>query len=265
MKTHSYGRMAARILIGGALLVGVAACGDDEDDDAATGVPAGEAEQAAGGDNDAFCDAVVAFNSKVPTIDLDDSSSEADIQATGDELIPLWDDIRENPPEAVEAEVDELSTAIDGLAEGDATAFNEEATFETYTAMIGKAVPECDFESVDVEAVDYAFEGVPDTVAPGTYALELTNSSEDEPHEMVLFKKNDPEADIQDLLALPEEEAQEQVTFVGATFAEPGGSSASLIELEEGAYAMVCFIPVGGGEGGPPHFTEGMLAELTVE
>ena len=32
-----------------------------------------------------------------------------------------------------------------------------------------------------------------------------------------------------------------------------------------GEYAMVCFIPVGGAEDGPPHFTQGMVQEFIVE
>lgn len=53
--------------------------------------------------------------------------------------------------------------------------------------------------------------------------------------------------------------------FVTATFAEPGDEGSALVTLEPGDYAMVCFVPVGGGEDGPPHFTEGMLHEFTVE
>ena len=35
--------------------------------------------------------------------------------------------------------------------------------------------------------------------------------------------------------------------------------------LESGEYAALCFIPVGGAEGGEPHFLHGMLQEFTVE
>jgi hypothetical protein len=37
-----------------------------------------------------------------------------------------------------------------------------------------------------------------------------------------------------------------------------------MLDLEPGRYAAVCFIPIGGGEDGPPHFTGGMVAELEV-
>ena len=37
-----------------------------------------------------------------------------------------------------------------------------------------------------------------------------------------------------------------------------------MLDLEPGRYAAVCFIPIGGGEDGAPHFTGGMVAELEV-
>lgn len=33
---------------------------------------------------------------------------------------------------------------------------------------------------------------------------------------------------------------------------------------DPGSYIAVCFIPIGGGEEGPPHFTGGMVAEFDV-
>ena len=72
--------------------------------------------------------------------------------------------------------------------------------------------------------------------------------------------------------------AMEKVTSGFGAFAFPGSSDSRIIELEAGEYLAVCFIPVGltpevaeaaesGGEEpqGPPHFTQGMRAEFTVE
>ncbi len=83
---------------------------------------------------------------------------------------------------------------------------------------------------------------------------------------MVVFRKADGVTlPWEELLELPDEEAEEKAQFVTAAFAPPGEGSSTLAELEPGVYAMVCFIPVGGGEDGPPHFTEGMLEEFSVE
>jgi len=265
MNTRRFGQLAARTFVTGALVVGLAACGDDDDDDVAVDAPEGDGEQAAGGGDDAFCAGLVDFNAAVPETDLSDESTEEEIVATHERLEPLWAELRDNAPDDVQAEIDELNPAIDGLAEGDAEAFNADATFETYSAMVSKAIPACDFETASVTAVDYAFEGVPETLPAGTVAIDFTNASEGEEHEMVVFKNNDPSLSIEELLELPEEEAESKITFAGAAFAPPGGEGSALLNLEAGDYSMICFVPVGGGEDGPPHFTEGMVAEFTVE
>ena len=101
----------------------------------------------------------------------------------------------------------------------------------------------------------------------------MTNTGE-EAHEIIILRKNDGVTQtFQELLELPEGEAQEFVTEVGAAFASTTGASGlGILELEPGEHIALCFIPVGttfeGGvptEGtGPPHFVEGMQVEFTV-
>jgi len=245
------------------LVLGVAACGDDDDETTTTTEGAAAPVE---GDGAAFCDALVDFNSAVNNIELDETSSEEDIKAVGEEIAPMFDTVAENAPDAVADLADELNATVQPLLEGDAEAFNADGTFETYTEFLGDSVGTCDFNSVDVSAVDYAFEGAPDTVAAGTVAFNLTNDSEGEEHEMVVLRRADGvDLTWAELLDLPEEEAMTNAEFKAAAFAPPGASGATLAELEAGDYAMVCFIPVGGGEDGPPHFTQGMIHEFTVE
>jgi hypothetical protein len=125
--------------------------------------------------------------------------------------------------------------------------------------------------TTDVTGVDYAFEGVPETLPAGPHTFTFANEGE-EPHELVIFRIVDENDTLEDLLALPEAEAESRVEEAGGTFALPGeeGEPAE-VELEAGKYAFVCFIPVGTtGEtpeetgDGPPHFTEGMATEFTV-
>jgi hypothetical protein len=144
---------------------------------------------------------------------------------------------------------------------------------------------------VEIVAVDYAFEGLPDDVAAGT-TLTLRNDATDEVHEVIAYRLPDGEQRrALDLLALPEAE-------IGALLAGP--PSLGLLALpgeqgeavagdgtlaEPGRYLVFCAIPTGasaddvqaaiaetqqtGGPppqiaGGPPHFTQGMFGELTV-
>lgn len=144
---------------------------------------------------------------------------------------------------------------------------------------------------VTVLASDYMFEGLPKSVPTGT-KLVLKNQSEKELHEMVVVRfPDDEKRSIDEIAKLPEAELD---TIFGSgppdtvEFQAPGGELIKAVgdgTLDKsGRYAIVCFIPVGvdpeeflkaaeaspGGppeipNAGPPHFTRGMYAEITVK
>jgi len=140
--------------------------------------------------------------------------------------------------------------------------------------------------TVEVTAVDYAFEGLPDSVAAGT-KLTLTNSSTAEIHELRAFLLPDgEERSADELIVLPDSEL-EQLIPQGPPTAEllaPPNGGEMILEVGDGTladpgrYLMVCTVPTGADPdavlnaaarevvpGGPLHFTKGMYAELTVE
>jgi len=258
--------------VGAGLLVltlagGIAACGSDDDDatDTTESTGSGDGEEASG-TNEEFCGAVVDFNSAVFETELEEDTPEADVIAAGEALAPLFATITENAPDDLAATAGELNDTIQPLTDGDAAAFNEDSTFETYTGFLAGAVEACEFDTVDVTGVDYAFEDVPETIEAGTVAFNFTNAAESEEHEMIVFRRADGVTlGFEELLELGEEESADKIEFKTVAFAPPGGEGATLAELDPGAYAMVCFIPVGGGEEGPPHFTQGMIQEFSVE
>ena len=262
------------------LALGLAACGDD--DDADTGSPTGveettttageeetttTAEEEAGGEASAeYCDALVEFNETVFSIEIDEESSEEEIVAAGEQLKPIFDEVEANAPDDLAATAEELGATVDGLLEGEEEAFNADATFETYLGLVSDSIGPCGYENTEVTAVDYAFEDVPATLPAGTSAITLTNASESgEEHEFVVFRKADGETrSAEELLNDPAAAEEGPGEFAGVSFAPPGTEAASLFSLEAGDYIAVCFIPLGGGEDGPPHFTAGMFAEFSV-
>lgn len=142
-------------------------------------------------------------------------------------------------------------------------------------------------ETIAVTAVDYGFQNLPDAVAAGT-ALSLTNNTAaGELHELVAIRLPDGEdRSIEELLALPEEEQAvlgEPATVIVAMpdsdgFAVVGDGTLA----DAGRYLIICAIPKGADpaaymaaaeaagdgppevDGGPPHFTLGMVQELEV-
>jgi len=235
------------------LIAGTAACGDDDDKDAA------------GAENAAFCEAVVDFNTAAFQSDISDDSTKDEIIEEGTALAEHSQVIVDEAPEELKASAEEVHGFITPMLEGDAEPFNEDASFETYSAFLGEATSACAFPEVEVEAADYSFDA-PDEIESGSVSFAFTNTSQGEEHEMIVLAKADGvDLSWEELLDLPEEEAMSKTRFVTAAFAPPGESGSTLATLEAGTYAMVCFVPVGGEEDGPPHFTQGMIHEFTVQ
>lgn len=138
--------------------------------------------------------------------------------------------------------------------------------------------PAASGEAVEVVAIDYAFQGIPPTATVGT-SFTLRNDGA-EAHELVLVRKNpDVTLSFDELLALPEDQALNQVAFLGQVAANPGETATGTVTADApGDYLAICFIPQGlsqlpeGSLGpdaslpaGAPHFTLGMRQEFTVQ
>ena len=144
---------------------------------------------------------------------------------------------------------------------------------------------------VEITAVDYGFEDVPESVAPGT-ELTLANASTAEVHEMVVFRVDDDQTmSLDEIVRTAAEESDgpppEWLQFAGVDIAMPGEAGFApegpVVLDEPGRYLLLCFIPTGADpavyeeamtsgatdappiDAGPPHVAEGMAAELMVE
>src|SRR5687767_360910 len=72
--------------------------------------------------------------------------------------------------------------------------------------------------AITVTAIDYAFQGVPDTMAPGT-SLSLVNAGK-EFHELQLVRRNpDVTQSFDELLKLSQADVGKFITIVGGLFA----------------------------------------------
>lgn len=144
-----------------------------------------------------------------------------------------------------------------------------------------------DAMSITIEGVDYGFADVPESVPAGT-KLGFSNTSSAELHELVAFRV-DGDATLAQLLELPPAELEATLGAPVTVMLQPPGAPDIIMAVgdgtlaEAGRYVLMCFIPIGadpaeylaaaeaaGGKkpegvaGGPPHFTAGMVAELTV-
>jgi len=153
---------------------------------------------------------------------------------------------------------------------------------------------------VAVHGVDYAFQGVPQTLPTGDVRFSFTNDSKNEAHQMQIFRINDGVNESFDQI-LAEDEAQQKqqdqqdqqnqqngqngqqgaknppanqspppppkMAFFAESGAGPGeAAKMDLIgKLPPGRYGMVCFLPVNGDDANGPHYKKGMKTEFTVK
>lgn len=280
-RTRHNSRWTRRVaLVGVAVSLAMfgAACSDDESTSTGT-----TNTTAATADPAAFCDA---YAKVAPAI-----AGEPDDPAS---LESALDDLESNAPSAIADQVQTLVTSIkqasgstdttasdggstNGTATDDTSAEggDEEGgpppeELLTSSAAVGVyAAENCADETLQVEARDYEFVGLPSTLAAGTYGIVMDNQGT-EWHEMILVKKNEGVTQTaQELLQLPEEQVMEMITTVGGAFAAPGEKTGLVADLTEGDYVAVCFIPVGttsleSTSEGPPHAMQGMVAEFSV-
>jgi hypothetical protein len=148
-------------------------------------------------------------------------------------------------------------------------------------------------ETITVGAFDYGYTDLPGEIAAGT-TIVMRNDSDAEVHEILAFRlPDDEDRPIQDLMQLSEEELMPLLDMRGVALAPPGADSTALpvppLTLEQpGRYVFLCIIPTnappdevmaavqafvesGEEEGapdypetGPPHFVNGMFAEVHV-
>ena len=126
----------------------------------------------------------------------------------------------------------------------------------------------CPGTAVPITAVDYEFQGIPETLPAGLTKFKVVNTSSTEDHELIFIRLTPAgeKVDPAKLLALPGKKQEKLVDFSKAEFTmtAAGETGYSYADLVPGKYLYVCPLPIGGKDKGKPHFTEGMVGTVTV-
>lgn len=227
-------------------------------------------------DIDAYCAAALALESAQPpdfgtTTSVDEIAEIVRDYARGT-LVPLLDTAIDASPDEITESLEVMKSAAEGAADsGNLDEFDSASFVDATQGIHDYDLGACGWQQIDVAATEYAFSGLPATLLPGPVSFEISNQGA-EYHEMVLVRKNaGVTQSAQELLALPDEEALNLVTFVNQGAADPGDIGYLVADLSPGAYVVACFVPVGtasaDAESNPdaePHATRGMFGEFTV-
>lgn len=211
------------------------------------------------GSDKKFCKAVVKTAITFNQIEEEPTAAQLD------KIERLLTRVGDNAPDEV---ADAADTAVTALRDDPEAAFGDPAVVAAISEVDAWVVDNCGYEVVQVTGLDYEFEGIPDTLDTGLVLFEFTNEG-DELHEIGIARLK---GDITLEEAL-EEEGDENIEFVGGTFAAQGETSVAYVRFKKaGTYGAACFIPVGSTDheaaetaDGPPHAVEGMAAEFEVK
>ncbi|GAA3225908.1 hypothetical protein GCM10017691_15080 [Pseudonocardia petroleophila] len=255
--------------VAAALLMSLAACGGAP----AAPPPAAAAPATAADRTPEFCSTVVGidtvFSSSPPPDALPPEALPGLFAQQLQALQPLFATAQETAPAGIRSAVDTVvETSTQALTSGDTSATETPEFAAAQAEVDAGALAACGFDETSVTAVNYEYQGLPDTLPAGESAVTLTNEGEDL-HEIVLARLNDDVTlPVEQVLALPTEEALASVQLVGIVVVPPGASDTVFVDASPGRYVVACFIPEGttlAGPGtGPPHFTLGMMKEITV-
>jgi hypothetical protein len=246
-----------------ALMLLVAACGGGDDGEDDTGAAPSDAAADAHAEHEAFCETVVDAETAVVAV-----ASGGDPSA----VEGLITEVEETAPAELEEPVQTVVTTVrEALENQDDTAFEAPAFSEADEEIDQWVVANCGFETYEISAVEYEFQGVPETIPAGKATLVFNNDGK-EIHEMIMVRYKDDTLTIDDLMEMSDKEAEAKLEFLGAAFGPPGTVDAGTRDFAPGKYALVCFVPVGAtsekaarSSEGPPHVARGMSAEFTVE
>lgn len=249
-----------------ALALPLTGCGDDKADDTGNSASPTTTEAPA---FDAFCQAVIAADAAANALGGPDEPTPEAVES----VKAAFEAVGSAAPDDIATEVATMVKAGSERFESE-TGEPGEGFAEAAKVTYGFVGDNCGFGALAVTAKDYSYDGMPNDMAKGASLVTLENAGT-ELHEMIFVRVNDDVTEsTEELLALPEEEAMTKVELKGSVFAMPGETTQSTVDLEAGRYLVACFIPVGltpesmaSGEEpeGPPHFTQGMVHDLTIE
>lgn len=238
-----------------------------------------------------FCDAAV------ETLLFIDAGPQSEADNAGEVFVADADEQLQELATTAPDEVAELIVRYAGAAQASLPKGEEGLGDPEYVAtrqaLDDRIVAGCGYTTVEVGvdeqdqnppegASSYAWTGIEETAPAGKTAFRFTNNGQELHHMIVAEITSD--ATLDELLDMPESEAEENIEDVGFTYPGTGdGTGTVFADLKPGSrYGFVCFFSQGAykedgleqmseGEDGseapqkPPHALLGMKAELQAQ
>jgi hypothetical protein len=213
---------------------------------------------------DSTCTNLLKIDAVPPPAGDPGASDPAALRAWAGQILPLLDSALATAPADVQPPLTTLQGVLRSAATtGTAAPADGPVVAQSVNEYETWAYDHCGYQQVQVTATEYRMDGVPATLRAGPTAVRLLNrSTADLYHAVLIVRPKDQALTVPQVLALPPELLAQQVDVLpGAASAAPGEQGGMLVDLPTGRYLVLC--PLGDGTA-PPHFMQGMVAEVSV-
>ncbi|HUP69718.1 MAG TPA: hypothetical protein VM142_07870 [Acidimicrobiales bacterium] len=249
-----------------ALVAALASCSDD------TNPPDGEFGKESGALSKAelqnYCSKVLDVETfAFPQIgDLPEADRPGRLIEYARELRLLVNEAAGAAPSKSEADLRTVAAALVEVvkANGDLTKRGTPAVRAATARAHAFDLANCGWKPVDTTSVDFAFQGLPETITAGIVSFELTNKG-DFDHVLELYRVKDDATSGREILSsgAPTKDDLAKLADLGSAFAREGEQGHVVRKLQPGRYVAACLIPLNSN---PPstHASRGMLTEFSV-
>ncbi|MDQ3570866.1 MAG: hypothetical protein M3396_09670, partial [Actinomycetota bacterium] len=222
-----------------ALSMGLTACRDEggEGDGAQTKTTVDQAAER----RRTYCDTSLKLETVPPPVldvaALSPAQQRAEVQKfIGEKVLPLMNQIEPLVPQEIKTEANLLIAKTREISQsGDISVFGQPDVQAAETRVHAYDLQNCGWKRVDVIGTDYAFQGIPPTLAAGPASFELANKGRED-HEIILLRIKDGVTEpFQQLIGLPRAQAQQRVEIVGSVdTTKPGQADYGVADLRPG-------------------------------
>lgn len=214
----------------------------------------------------AVCDGLLAIDA-VAQPDVGPAADPSATRAYGQAVLPRLDAVLAAGPTDLTNPMLALRPVVEAASRGEPLPADDPQSTRAIAWYEAWAHANCGFQRVELMAMDYEFEGVPERLAAGPTSFSLMNHSKRGESHVALLARLNPgqQVDLKQLVDMSLDQIQQIADLVpGSALATPGGTGGLLVDLTPGNYFVLCPLRTREGDPTSAHLFRGMLAEFTV-
>ncbi|MET0964878.1 MAG: hypothetical protein ABWZ02_00690 [Nakamurella sp.] len=220
-----------------------------------------------GGELGQVCQNLLAIDS-VPLPDTGPAADPAANVAYGKAVGPLLAAAVDAAPAALASQLNLLVPIVAASEKGAALPVDDPSMLTAIATYESWAQASCGFQQVELMAMDYEFDGAPESLAAGPTSLSLMNHSTKGESHIAAIGRLRPGQQVgpRELVDMSLDQLGQYLEVLpNSAAASPGQTVGVLVDLTPGHYFLLCTSQSDDADPTTGHLYKGMLAEFDVE